>query len=357
MKRYRVGILGATGLVGQTLALLLEDHPWLEVKAVMASPRSQGKSYRAAVEGSWRLDRSIPDSVSDLVVMGTGEIDRLKKEVDFIFSAVDMENRRLIQLEEQIAGEGIPVVSNNEATRWLPDIPLVIPEINPDHTRLIESQRKRLNTPRGFVVVLPNCSLPSFVPALTPLLDLGIEEVFVTTCQAVTGAGRHLPDWPEMQDNMIPFIKDEEEKTEKEPLKIWGQYQGNHIKMAEKPYISAQCVRAPVEIGHLAAVSVRLKQKIDPDTMVARWKNFTSPLEELDLPSAPRPLLSYFEENDRPQPKLDSGSGDGMGISIGRLRPDPIFDYKFICLSNNLIRGAAGGSILTAELLIRQGWI
>ncbi len=359
MKRYGVGILGASGLVGQSLVILLKDHPWFEIRAVMASHRSRGKKYADAVGTNWQLGQPIPEAVKDFPMRGTdeNEIRQLKEEVDLVFSAVSMEEGELIRLEEMIAGAGIPVISNNSALRCRSDVPLVIPEVNPRHTNLIAAQRKRLKTNSGFVVTLPNCSLPSYLPALTPLMDFGIEEVAVTTFQAVSGAGRHLPDWPEMQDNMIPFIEGEEEKSEKEPLKIWGTLRGNRIEPATRPLISAQCVRVPVEIGHLAAVFVRFREKIDAGTILKGWRDFKSEVELMGLPSAPSPFLLYLGEEDRPQPKLDVSSGAGMAISIGRLRRDPFFDYKFFCLSNNLIRGAAGGAILTAELLIRQGWI
>lgn len=357
MKQYRVGILGATGLIGQTYAVLLEDHPWFQVKVLMASARSQGKKYADAVGDCWRQDNPMPDPVRDLIVHGTDDIGRLKKEIDLVFSAVDMERDELIRLEERMAGEGIPVISNNDASRWQPDIPIIIPEINNSHTKLIPSQRKRLKTKSGFIVTMPNCSLQSYVPALTPLMDFGIEEIAVTTCQAVSGAGRRLPDWPEMQDNMIPFIDGEEDKSENEPLKIWGNCLEDRILPAKKPVISAQCVRVPVEIGHLAAVFMRFSCKVDTGLILKAWRDYTNELEGMALPSAPSPYLRYFEERDRPQPKADASLGEGIAISIGRLRQDSLFDYKFFCLSNNLIRGAAGGAVLTAELLIHQGWI
>ena len=357
MNKFRVGILGATGHVGQCFVLLLQEHPWFEITHLMASPKSQGKTYQEACGKHWRMDEPMPESIKGQMVHGTDQIHRLKEEIDFVFSAVDMEKDALIQLEEAIAREEIPVISNNSAMRWTPDVPLIIPEINPEHTGLIEAQRKRLNIRKGFIVVKPNCSLQSYVPALTPLLDFGIEEVFVTTYQAVSGAGRRLADWPEMQNNVIPFISGEEEKSEWEPLKIWGKSLGDRIELARKPLISTQCVRVPVEFGHLAAVFVRFRRSIESTDILMRWRNFSSEVGSANLPSAPRPFLRYFEEADRPQPKYDAISRHGMGISIGRLREDPIFDYKFVCLSNNLIRGAAGGSILTAELLIHQGWI
>lgn len=357
MKKFRVGILGATGHVGQCFVLLLNDHPWFEITVLMASPRSQGRTYVDAVGDHWRMDEPMPDKVKEMLVRGTDEIDHLKSQVDFVFSAVDMEKDALIQLEETIAKAEIPVISNNSAMRWTPDVPLIIPEINPDHSALIEAQRKRLGTKRGFIVAKPNCSIQSYVPALTPLMGFGIEEVFVTTYQAVSGAGRRLSDWPEMQSNVIPFISGEEEKSEWEPLKIWGTMRGDRIEMARKPIISSQCVRVPVEFGHLAAVFVRFRRPIESTDILMRWRDFVSEAGEANLPSAPRPFLRYFEETDRPQPKYDASSRHGMGISIGRLREDPIFDYKFVCLSHNLIRGAAGGAILTAELLVHQGWL
>ncbi len=356
MKKFRVGILGATGHVGQRFILLLQDHPWFEITALMASPRSQGKTYLEAVGESWRQEEPMPDAVKDILVHGTDEIEFLQELVDFVFSAVDMEKDALIQLEEAIAKAEIPVISNNSAMRWTPDVPLIMPEINPEHTRLIEAQKKRLRTKRGFIVVKPNCSIQSYVPALTPLMDFGIEEVFVTTYQAVSGAGRRLADWPEMQSNVIPFISGEEEKSEWEPLKVWGKLREDRIELARKPLISSQCFRVPVEYGHMAAVFVRFRRPIESTDILMRWRDFSSVVGEANLPSAPRPFIRYFEETDRPQPKYDVSSRRGMGISIGRLREDPIFDYKFVCLSHNLVRGAAGGSILTAELLVHQGW-
>ncbi len=357
MKKFRVGIIGATGHVGQRFILLLQDHPWFEITHLIASPRSKGKTYAEAVGDAWRQEEPMPESVKGYVVHGTDELALLKDAVDFVFSAVDMEKNALIQLEEGIAKMEIPVVSNNSAMRWTPDVPMIIPEINPDHTKLIEAQRKRLGTKRGFIAVKPNCSIQSYVPALTPLMDYGPEEVFVATYQAVSGAGRRLSDWPEMHGNVIPFIGGEEEKSEKEPLKVWGNFMGDHIELANKPVISAQCYRVPVEFGHMAAVFVRFKERIQANEILKRWREFTSGVGEANLPSAPQPFLQYFEENDRPQSKYDASSRNGMGISIGRLREDPIFDYKFVCLSHNTVRGAAGGAILTAELLVHQGWL
>ncbi|HHW92999.1 MAG TPA: aspartate-semialdehyde dehydrogenase [Clostridiaceae bacterium] len=357
MRKFRVGIIGATGHVGQRFILLLQDHPWFELSLLMASPRSKGKTYLEAVGDAWRQDEPMPESVKDFIVYGTDDLALLKDSVDFVFSAVDMKKDAIIQLEESIAKAEIPVVSNNSAMRWTPDVPLIMPEINPGHTKLIEAQRKRLGTKRGFVVVKPNCSIQSYVPALTPLMDYGLEEVFVATYQAVSGAGRRLADWPEMHGNVIPFIGGEEEKSEREPLRVWGEYSGDHIELATKPVISAQCFRVPVEFGHLAAVFVRFKHPIESNDILMRWRNYTSAIEDANLPSAPHPFLHYFEENDRPQPKYDASSQRGMGISIGRLREDPIFDYKFVCLSHNTVRGAAGGAVLTAELLVHQGWL
>lgn len=357
MEKFHVGIVGATGLVGQTFVTLLEHHPWFQVEALMASPRSRGKSYREAIGERWRFNDKMPDYVADMTVMGTEELADLADRVDFVFSAVDMEKEALIQLEEQMAQFEIPVISNNSAMRWTPDVPMVIPEINHSHTALIEAQRKRLNTKRGFIVAKPNCSIQSYVPALSPLLDFGIEEVFVTTYQAVSGAGKRLADWPQMQANVIPFISGEEEKSEWEPLRIWGKIRGSQIELARKPIISSQCYRVPVEFGHTAAVFVRFRRPIEATDILMRWRDFRSlPVTE-HLPSAPNPFLRYLEEADRPQPREDAMSRNGMGITIGRLREDPIFDYKFTCLSHNLIRGAAGGAILTAELLVHQGYL
>ncbi len=357
MRKFRVGILGATGFVGQHFVLLLEDHPWFEVTCLLASPRSKGKPYLEAVGNQWFMEDPIPERLRSLPVLGTDELDLLSGQVDFIFSAVNMEKEALIRLEETIARAEIPVVSNNSALRWGLDIPLVIPEINPDHTNMIQRQRERLGTERGFVVTNPNCSIQSFMTALTPLRDLGLEEVFVTTYQAVSGAGRRLADWPEMEGNVIPYIGGEEEKSEREPLKIWGRYGDEGIELASYPVISAQCLRVPVELGHLAAVFVKFRKKPEREEILARWRDFISEVGEAGLPSAPVPFLHYFEEPDRPQPRLDASLQGGMGISIGRLRPDPLFHYKFVCLSNNLSRGAAGGAILLAELLVHQGWL
>ena len=357
MRKFRVGIIGATGHVGQRFILLLQDHPWFEITHLVASPRSKGKTYVEAVGDAWRQEEPMPESIKDYVVHGTDELALLKNAVDFVFSAVDMEKNALIQLEEGIAKLEIPVVSNNSAMRWTPDVPMIIPEINPDHTRLIEAQRKRLGTKRGFIAVKPNCSIQSYVPALTPLMDYGPEEVFVATYQAVSGAGRRLLDWPEMHGNVIPFIGGEEEKSEREPLKVWGTFMGDHIELAKKPIISAQCYRVPVEFGHMAAVSVRFREQIQAEEILKRWREFTSEVGEANLPSAPQPFLQYFKEDNRPQSKIDAFSRNGMGVSIGRLREDPIFDYKFVCLSHNTVRGAAGGAILTAELLVHQGWL
>ena len=357
MKTFRVGVVGATGYVGQCFISLLSGHPWFQISLLMASDRSAGKTYQDAVEGRWQLDEPIPEEIASMRVHNSNDLDRLVNEVDFIFCAVDMKKDALIQLEESIAKLEIPVISNNSANRWTPDVPLIIPEINPDHTALIEVQRKRLNTKYGFIAVKPNCSIQSYVPPLTPLLEYGLEEVLVATYQAVSGAGKRLRDWPEMHANVIPFIGGEEDKSEREPLKVWGKLGNGHIELAEKPVISAQCYRVPVEHGHTAAVFVRFKHVISEADILDHWKQFTSEVEKANLPSAPSPMLRYFEENDRPQPRCDVMLGKGMGISIGRLRKDPIFDYKFACLSHNLIRGAAGGSILTAELLVHQGYL
>lgn len=349
--------MGATGFVGQRFITLLEDHPWIEVTSVTASARSQGKTYREAVAGRWKLDVPMPEAVGDLIVYGTDEIEQFTETCDLVFCAVDMEKEPLVSLEEAIAMREVPVISNNSANRWTPDVPMLLPEINSDHMGLIEAQKKRLKTKRGFIVVKPNCSIQSFVPALAPLLVYEPESLFVATYQAISGAGKTFADWPEMNGNVIPFISGEEEKSELEPLKIFGSLAGDHIELAKKPVISAQCYRVAVAEGHTAAVQVKFKRRVEQNEILMRWREFTSRPQQLDLPSAPKPFLRYLDDYDRPQPAQDVMSRGGMGISIGRLREDPIFDYKFTCLSHNTIRGAAGGAILTAELLIADGYI
>lgn len=357
MEKLRVGIVGATGLVGQTFISLLENHPWFKVSALFASQRSKGKRYTEAMEGRWRYADEMPDSVKEMMVMGTDDIRDLADQIDFVFCAVDMEKSALVRLEEGIARLEIPVISNNSAMRWTPDVPMIIPEINPEHSILIESQRKRLNTRHGFIAVKPNCSIQSYLPALTPLLDFEPQEIFVSTYQAVSGSGKTLATADEMRNNVIPYIGGEEEKSEWEPLRIWGKAKGGTIELARKPIISAQCYRVSVEYGHTAAVAVRFRKDVDESEILERWKNFQVPELVRDLPSSPENFLTYLSEDNRPQPLWDAMAGKGMAISLGRLRKDPIFDYKFTCLSHNLIRGAAGGAILTAELLYKQAYL
>ncbi|NLC39337.1 MAG: aspartate-semialdehyde dehydrogenase [Clostridiaceae bacterium] len=357
MEKLRVGIVGATGLVGQTFISLLEDHPWFKTTALFASPRSKGKTYIEAMEGRWRYAAEMPESVKEMIVMGTDEISEIADQIDFVFCAVDMDKAELVQLEEGIAKLEIPVISNNSAMRWTPDVPMIIPEINPEHSILIDTQRKRLNTRHGFIAVKPNCSIQSYVPALTALLDFEPEEIFVSTYQAVSGSGKTLATADEMRNNVIPYIGGEEEKSEWEPLKIWGKVRSGTIDLARKPIISAQCYRVSVEYGHTAAVSVRFRKDINKEVILERWTEYQGHESVRDLPSAPEKFLDYLTEDNRPQPLPDAMAGKGMGITIGRLRKDPIFDYKFTCLSHNLIRGAAGGAVLTAELLYKQGYL
>jgi aspartate-semialdehyde dehydrogenase len=355
-KKLRVGIIGGTGYVGQRFLSLLADHPWFETTAIAASPRSAGKPYAEAVAGRWKIDAAMPVSIAGLLVESIEDLPRLCDKVDFVFCAVDMKKDEIRAMEESMARLETPVVSNNSAHRWTPDVPMVIPEINPGHMALIEAQRKRLGTRRGFVTAKPNCSIQSYVPALTPLRDFGIEKIMVCTYQAISGAGKTFADWPDMVENLIPYIGGEEEKSEQEPLKIWGSLQADHIELAGKPVISAQCYRVAVQEGHTAAVSVQFARKPALDEILARWAAFAAP-EVAGLPSAPQPFLQYIAENNRPQPRLDSLCGNGMAVALGRLREDPILDYKFTCLSHNTLRGAAGGAVLTAELLVRQGYL
>ena len=356
-KKLRVGVIGATGYVGQRFISLLDNHPWFECVAVCASPRSAGKTYKEAVGDRWKIDVPMPDYVKNMIVYGTDEIEKFCEQVDFTFCAVDMKKDEIRALEEKIAKLETPVVSNNSAHRWTPDVPMVIPEINADHIKLIDAQRERLGTKRGFVAVKPNCSIQSYVPALTPFLKNGIKQISVCTYQAISGAGKTFKDWPEMVGNMIPYIGGEEEKSEKEPLKVWGSFAGDHIELAKEPVISAQCYRVAVQEGHTAAVSVSFENKPSMEEMIKAWKEFEGEAQKLKLPSAPEHFLQYLDDDMRPQPALDAMFGNGMGVSVGRLREDNIFDYKFTCLSHNTLRGAAGGGMLSAELLAAKGYI
>jgi len=355
--KLKVGVLGATGMVGQRFVSLLEGHPWFELTAVAASASSAGKSYADAVAGRWTLTTPVPAAAAGLAVGNASDIGAIADRVDFVFCAVDMPKDATAKLEEDYARAETPVVSNNSAHRWTPDVPMMIPEINADHAAVIEAQRRRLGANRGFIAVKPNCSIQSYVPAIHPLLGFGPTRIIVTTYQAVSGAGKTLETWPEMVDNVIPFIKGEEEKSETEPLKIWGTLSGGKIQTATAPVISAQCYRVPVSDGHLAAVSVAFERKPTRDQILSAWKEFAGKPQQLALPSAPRPFLHYFEQDDRPQTRLDRDAGRGQAVTLGRLRPDPIFDWRFAALSHNTVRGAAGGGVLTAELLASDGYL
>ena len=356
-KKYNVGIIGATGYVGQRFVTLLDNHPWFNIEVLAASSRSAGKVYSEAVEGRWKINENIPEKVKSMIVYDTNDLDTFIHNVDFVFCAVDMKKDEIRALEEKIAKTETPVVSNNSAHRWTGDVPVIIPELNPEHAKIIDVQKKRLNTVNGFIAAKPNCSIQSYVPALHPLLKFGIESISVCTYQAISGAGKTFTDWPEMVENMIPYIGGEEDKSENEPLKIWGEIAGNEIIKADDPKISAQCYRVAVQEGHTAAVSVKFKNKPTREEILDIWENFQGEPQKRNLPSAPEKFLKYMDEDNRPQPKIDSDYEKGMGVTIGRLRNDNIFDYKFTCLSHNTIRGAAGGAVLTAELLVSMGYI
>lgn len=358
-KQYNVGIVGATGMVGQRFITLLADHPWFNIVCLAASSRSAGKKYEDAVGKKWCMDVEIPEKVKDIVVMdATADIDKITAIVDFVFCAVDMKKDEIKKLEEEYAKHECPVVSNNSANRFTPDVPMVVPELNAEHIHIIPEQRKRLGTKRGFIAVKSNCSLQSYVPALFPLHDkFGVKDVLVCTYQAISGAGKTFETWPDMVDNVIPYIGGEEEKSEKEPLKLWGKIEGSEIKPADKPNFTAQCIRVPVSNGHLGAVFVNFEKKPEKDEMIEIWKNFKGRAQELDLPSAPKQFLNYFTEDDRPQIKSERMLENGMAISIGRLREDTQYQYKFVCLSHNTLRGAAGGGVLLAELLCAEGYM
>lgn len=357
MKQYKVGLVGATGMVGQRFVTLLSDHPWFNIVAVAASPRSAGKPYGDVVAGRWAMEGSVPEDVAKLVILDAdANAEKIAGMVDFIFCAVDMPKDAIRELEERYAKLECPVVSNNSAHRHTPDVPMVIPEVNPEHTGVIAAQRKRLGTKRGFIAVKSNCSLQSYVPALHPLMEYGVEEVLACTYQAISGAGKTFETCPEIVDNVIPYIGGEEEKSEQEPMKIWGRIEGDGIVNATAPSITSQCLRVAVSDGHLAAVFVRFKNKPTKQQILDKWQGFSGEPQKLDLPSAPKQFLHYFEEDNRPQPKLDRMLENGMAVSVGRLREDTQYDYKFICLSHNTLRGAAGGGVLMAELLAAQGY-
>jgi aspartate-semialdehyde dehydrogenase len=355
--KLKVGVLGATGMVGQRFVALLDGHPWFDVTAVAASAASAGKSYADAVSGRWTLPTHVPVKTAKLTVGNASDVAAIADQVDFVFCAVDMAKDATAKLEDDYAKAETPVVSNNSAHRWTPDVPMMIPEINADHARVIEAQRKRLGSRRGFIAVKPNCSIQSYVPAIHPLLGFGPSKIIVCTYQAISGAGKTFETWPEMIDNVIPFIEREEEKSENEPLKIWGSLSGGKIHSATAPVISAQCIRVPVSDGHMAAVSVAFERKPSRDQILSAWKEFGGKPQQLGLPSAPRPFLHYFDDPSRPQTRLDRDAGNGQAVTIGRLRPDPIFDWRFVALSHNTVRGAAGGAVLTAELLSSEGYL
>ena len=356
-KKLRVGILGATGMVGQRFISLLEDHPWFQVVTVAASARSAGKTYEEAVGDRWKMTSPMPEAVKKLVVMNVAEVEKVASTVDFVFSAVDMTKDEIRAIEEAYAKTETPVVSNNSAHRWTPDVPMVIPEINPEHFAVIPFQRKRLGTTRGFVAVKPNCSIQSYTPALTAWTEFEPYEVVATTYQAISGAGKTFKDWPEMAENIIPYIGGEEEKSEQEPLRIWGTLEGGVIVKAKEPVITCQCIRVPVLNGHTAAVFVKFRKKPSKEQLIEKLVSFKGLPQELRLPSAPEQFIQYMEEDDRPQVTLDVDFGKGMGVSIGRLREDTVYDWKFVGLSHNTVRGAAGGAVLCAELLTEQGYI
>lgn len=355
--KLKVGVLGATGMVGQRFVSLLANHPWFEVTVVAASPSSAGKSYADAVAGRWSLAEPTPAAAAALTVVDAADVAGVAGAVDFVFCAVDMAKDATAKLEDDYARAETPVVSNNSAHRPTPDVPMMIPEINADHAAVIEAQRRRHGVSRGFVAVKPNCSLQSYVPAIHPLKAFGPNRVAVCTYQAISGAGKTFASWPEMVDNVIPFIKDEERKSEQEPLKIWGQVVDGRIVPATSPTISAQCIRVPVSDGHMAAVFVGFDKKPGRDEILAAWRDYAGPPQRLKLPSAPTPFLQYFEDDSRPQTRLDRDAGGGQAITIGRLRPDALFDWRFVALSHNTVRGAAGGAVLTAELLAAEGYL
>ena len=356
MKQYNVGVIGATGMVGQRFLCLLENHPWFKVTALVASARSAGKTYEEAVGTRWKLVQSMPEKFKKMIVIDAADVNTVASMVDFVFCAVDMKKEDIRALEEQYAKAEIPVVSNNSAHRWTSDVPMVIPEINDSHIDIIAAQRKRLGTKRGFIAVKPNCSIQSYVPALTPLLKYRPKIVLATTYQAISGAGKTFNEWPEMIDNIIPYIGGEEEKSEQEPLKIWGSIEGDTIVKANAPMITTQCIRVPVSDGHTSAVFVSFEEKPSKDDILKAWDSYEGAPQKLNLPSAPEKFLTYFEEDNRPQAKLDRDIYNGMGITLGRLREDTVFDYKFVGLSHNTVRGAAGGAVLIAELLCQKGY-
>ncbi len=356
-EKLKVGILGGTGMVGQRFISLLEHHPWFEVVTIAASPRSAGKRYEDAVGERWKMDTPMPEAVKDIVVMNVNEVEKVAAGVDFVFSAVDMTKDEIRAIEEAYAKTETPVVSNNSAHRWTPDVPMIIPEINSDHTQIIEKQKERLGTRRGFIAVKPNCSIQSYTPALKAWEEFEPYEVVATTYQAISGAGKTFKDWPEMVGNIIPYIGGEEEKSEKEPLRVLGTCEDGEIKLAKEPVITCQCIRVPVLNGHTAAVFVKFRKKPTKEQLIEKLESFRGAPQELELPSAPKQFIRYMTEDNRPQVTLDVDYEKGMGVSIGRLREDTVYDWKFVGLSHNTVRGAAGGAVLCAELLKAKGFI
>ena len=354
--KKRVGIIGATGMVGQRFLTLLENHPYFDVSVLAASARSAGQRYEDAVGSRWKMSSPIPEEYKSMIIIDAQKIDEIAPLVDFVFCAVDMKKDEIKALEEAYARAEIPVVSNNSANRFTPDVPMVIPEVNPEHLEIIEAQKKRLGTKKGFIAVKPNCSIQSYVPALTPLLEFEPYEIVATTYQAISGAGKTFAEWEEMVDNVIPYIGGEEEKSEQEPLKVWGTVKNGEIVKATSPVITTQCIRVPVTDGHTAAVFVKFRNKPTKEQILSAWKNFKGEPQYLELPHAPLQFITYFEEDNRPQARLDRDIYNGMGVSVGRLREDHVYDYKFVGLSHNTLRGAAGGAVLIAELLYKKGY-
>ncbi len=358
MKKYRVGVIGGTGMVGQRYVSLLENHPWFDLRVIAASARSAGKTFEEAVSGRWAMPTPIPEHTKEMIVLdAVKDLEKIAGEVDLIFCAVDMSKTEIRDLEERYASREIAVVSNNSAHRWTPDIPMIIPELNPEHLEVIKYQRKRLGISRGFIAVKSNCSIQNYVPALHPLRDFGVSRILVCTYQSISGAGKTFDRWPEMVDNVIPYIGGEEEKSEREPLRIWGKIENGVIVPAVSPAITAQCIRVPTTDGHMSATFVSFDKLPPEEEILKRWESFEGRPQQLKLPSAPKKFLNYFTEENRPQTKLDRDLEHGMAISIGRLRPDTQYDYKFICLSHNTLRGAAGGAMLLAELLCAEGYV
>ena len=357
MEKLKCAVLGATGMVGQRFITILAEHPWFEVTVLAASPRSEGKTYEEAVGSRWKLDIPMPESVKKMIVMNVNDVEKVASQVDMCFSAVDMTKDEIRAIEEAYANTETPVVSNNSAHRWTPDVPMIVPEINPEHTDVIEFQRKRLGTKKGFIAVKPNCSIQAYAPVLTAWKEFEPYEVVVSTYQAISGAGKNFQEWPEMVGNIIPYIGGEEEKSEKEPLRLWGNIENGVIVPAKEPIITSQCIRVPVLNGHTASVFVKLRKKASKEELIDRMVKFSGEPQKLGLPSAPKQFIQYLEEDNRPQVALDVDYEGGMGISVGRLREDTVYDWKFVGLAHNTLRGAAGGAVLCAELLKAKGFI